>query len=143
MGVSNTTFSIDKIFGRPISIRVQIPESEIIVENHWIGDSSICDRFFYIVTKFLECKFRSMHTDYNKSLIPIFLVPCGEIWEGSLTIDTRIRPKIDDDNFSLETCHRERIGIDPVGESGRNFWGKSWICYIQFGDTFLDRIRYC
>ena len=116
MSMSDLALSIDEVFGWPVSIRIQIPESEVIIENNWIGYICCYYCFLYIVFYFFKSEFRSMDTDDDESLISILRIPCGEIWERSLTVDTRVCPEVDDDHFSLQTRHRERIGIDPVRE---------------------------
>ena len=116
MSMSNFSFSIDKVFRWPISIVIEIPESEVIIQNDWIGYICCGDCLFYITLNFLESEFRSMDSDDNESLVSIFAIPGSEIWESALTVDTRVCPKIDDDNFSLQARHREWIRVDPVRE---------------------------
>lgn len=70
-----------------------------------------------------------MDSDDNESLVTIFFVPFYEIWESSLTVDTRICPKIYNDDFPSEFFHRKGMGINPVCES--YFWGKIWIFDIE------------
>ena len=88
MGMSNFSFSIDEVFGWPISIVIEIPESEFIIQNDWIGDLPSYYCFFYIIFYFFKSEFRSMDTDDDESLVSILRIPSSEIWEGSLTVDT-------------------------------------------------------
>ena len=88
MSMSNFSFSIDEVFGWPISVVIEIPENEVIIQNDWIGDVASYYCFFYIIFYFFKSEFRSMYTDDDKSLVSILRIPSSEIWEGSLTVDT-------------------------------------------------------
>ena len=88
MSMSDLAFSIDEVFGWPISIRIQIPESEVIIENDWIGYICCSDCFSYVIFYFFKSEFRSMDTDDDESLVSILRIPSSEIWERSLTVDT-------------------------------------------------------
>ncbi len=87
MSMSNFSFSIDKVFRWPISIVIEIPKCEVIIQNDWIGYICCGDCLFYITLNFLESEFRSMDSDDHESLVSIFAIPSSEIWESALTVD--------------------------------------------------------
>ena len=88
MSMSNFSFSIDKVFRWPISIVIEIPESEVIIEDYRIGYICFSDCLLYIIANLLKSEFRSMDSDDHQSLVSIFAIPSSEIWESSLTVDT-------------------------------------------------------
>ncbi len=134
MSMPNLPFSVDKILGWPISIRIRIPECEVIIEDDRIFYIGYIYSFLNIVSQFFKCEFWGMNPDNHESLVSIFFVPIGKIWKRSLTIDTRVRPEIYDNHFSLETRHSEWIRVDPIRETRRNLRCLSRIRYIQ-GNT--------
>ena len=130
--MADLSLSIDEVFGWPVSIIIESPEGEVIVEDDWIAYIRLGYCFFDIVFDLFECKLRSMDPDDDKSLVSVFLIPCSKIRERPLTVDTRVCPEIYDHDFSLEAHHGERIGVDPVRERYWDIWSLSWSCNIKF-----------
>jgi hypothetical protein len=114
--MTDAALSIDEVLRWPVSIVIQIPQSEVIIQNDWISYLGFCDCFFDIIFDLLKCEFRSMDTDDDETLISILRIPSSEIWESSLTVDTRVCPEVYNYDFALQARHGEGIRVDPIGQ---------------------------
>ena len=88
MSMPDSAFSIDEVFGWPVSIVIEIPEREVVIEDDWIEDFCVYCCLFYIIANLLKRELRSMSSDDDESLISILRIPRSEIWECTLTVDT-------------------------------------------------------
>ncbi len=113
MKMSKLSLLVYKIFGWPVSIIVSSPECEIIIEYNWVFNPGFFHCFFYICFLAFKCKFWCMCPDNNKSLISIFFIERYQIWQGSLTINTRVCPKIDNYYLSFQRLLCQWFTINP------------------------------
>src|SRR5258706_1696445 len=93
---------VDQIFGRPVTISKIIPSNVIVVLGNRIIYLVSVESVLNVGSFFLKFKFGGMDTNNNKALVFVFFVPTGNKRKGANTINTGIRPEIDEDNFTLE-----------------------------------------
>src|SRR5258708_6064499 len=100
MDLPNVSLAIDEIVRRPILVLVCIPGSIIIVLGNRVVNPKPTDCIYDIGVIFLKLKLWSVYTDDNQSLIFIRVVPSSDIGECANTVNTGIRPEINQDDFT-------------------------------------------
>ena len=117
--------STDEAESRPILIHIRSLSRDVLIE----GDRIVYSVFFHccphILMVLLIDKLRSMQTEYNQSLIPVFIVLSIHIRSGTLTVDTAQYLDLGQYCLTLEFCECERIWIDLARESTK-LWGRKW-----------------
>ncbi len=112
--MSDIASFIDDIHRWPILVIICTPSRKSIIECYWIGDSCFFHRSEDILVLLLIGELGCMYTNYDKSLISVFLVECFDVWYSCLTIATTKCPEFDNHDLTTESCEREWIRVDPI-----------------------------
>src|SRR5260221_10800987 len=111
---SNASIRIGDVHSRPVVVVEGSPYSVIAIDSDRISHVHLFRCPLDIVDVFLEWKFRRVCTNYNQSLIAVFVGPCSHIRKSAQPVDTRVRPEIDEYDFSAQARGCEWRRVEPL-----------------------------
>src|SRR5690606_19504062 len=108
MMMANLAFGINQIVSGPIAVFEGTPDPVIVVDCNRIADLEVNDSLSDIVDLLFERKFRGVHTDYDQSLILVFLRPGANVGQSADAIDAGLGPEIHQYDLAAQLFIRER-----------------------------------
>src|SRR3954469_452971 len=114
MLMSNTSLRIDEVQCRPISILEGPPYVMLIVHCNWVIDPHLLYGPANVVDVLFKRELWRMDADHHKSLIFVFLGPGADIRKRPQSVDARVGPEIDEDDFPTQTGRRQGWRIQPL-----------------------------
>src|SRR6202034_596535 len=106
--IANPPLAVDEVMRRPVFIIERLPNRVVAVDGNGVCDLQITNCLFDVAAFLLEGELRRMYADDYQARILIFRCPAFYIRQCSQTIDAGVSPKIDQDNFSLQSFAAER-----------------------------------
>src|SRR6267143_4813382 len=99
---------------RPVVVVERAPDSVIAVDSDRISHVHLLRCPAHVVDVLLEWELWRVRTDYDESLIAVFVGPGPHIGKRAQPVDTRVGPEIDEHDFPAQAGWRERWGVEPL-----------------------------
>ena len=112
---ADAALGIDEIMRRPILIVEGLPDGEIGIQRHRIGDAQTFHRLLHIGGIFFEGEFGRMHAQDHQAVILVLFRPGANVRQGAQAVDAGIGPEIHQHHLAAQRRARQRRGIQPAG----------------------------
>src|SRR5262249_17026662 len=104
---------VDEVVCWPVLIGEGAPDCIVVVYRNRVSDAQVVHRTANVVDILLEREFRRVHTNYDQSVVPIFVRPCAQVRKGPQAIDAGVGPEIDQHYFAAQALTRQWGAIEP------------------------------
>ena len=111
---SNATVNIGDIHCWPVVVVEGAPDAIIAVNSDRVSHVHLLRRPAHVVDVFLERELRRVRTDYNQSLVAVFVGQGAHIGKGAEPVDARISPEIDEHDFPAQARWCKRWRVEPL-----------------------------
>ena len=109
-----TSTSVDEIERRPVAVRERLPDREVVVDDHGVGNAELRYRAADVVEIVLEAELRRMHAHDDEPVGRVALVPRPPIRQRPQPVDAGVRAEVDGDGAPDQPARRQRIGVEPA-----------------------------
>ena len=91
---ADAALRVHEIMRRPIFIVEGLPDGEIGIDRHRIGDAQSRHGVLHIGDVFLKGEFGRMHAQHHQTMILVFLRPGFDVRQRPQAIDAGVGPEI-------------------------------------------------
>ena len=106
--VADMTAGIDQVLRGPVLIIERAPDPVIVVECDRVVHVEIAHGAGDVGRVALERELRRMHADDDESIGGVVVSPGPHVRQRAQTVDTRIRPHVEEHDMAAERRRRER-----------------------------------
>ncbi len=117
--VADAPLDIDEVMRRPKLVVERLPDGQVVVLRHRIGDAQVGDCPADIGLGFFEGEFRRVHADHHQPVILVLFRPGFDIGQGAQTVDAGIGPEIHQHHLAPQLFARQWRRIQPLRRAGQ------------------------
>src|SRR6266542_2570786 len=112
--VLDSPFRIGDVHGRPVVVAEGSPHRVIGVERDRVLDAHLLRSAADVLGILLERELRGVDADHDQPLILVLLGPRADVAERAEPVDARVRPEVDENDFSAQARRREWLRVEPA-----------------------------
>jgi len=113
LGMPDDPSLVDQMQGRPVLSAIPVPGGKVVIQGDRIGNPEDVTGCLHPGQRLFPIELGCVDSDDHETLGPISLMPIHQLGDRVPTVDSPVRPKLQEDHLTPKIGKAERPGIDP------------------------------